>query len=228
MGSAGVSSGVMGELRLTAIGIGELRALFAGSPAIEEHLRSVAAQAWPPAPPPTRAPLLGKIGPLTRLPPDAPVTRPDVPNAADLRDVAHGRFVKPDRLAAAWALVRVWLDACGWPSLALTLDERAINDLDFELSTGGVETRFALRRLLNDKLSLPLRNASGQVTGYVPFEQALALREAWRPALPTLSAHNVATAQHIVGWLGGLESWADYARRAGMRPPDLVASFTQA
>nr|NLI50013.1 hypothetical protein [Propionibacterium sp.] len=216
----------MGELRLTAIGIGELRALFSGSPAIEEHLRSVAAHAWPPEPPPTRSPLLGKIGPLTRLPPDAPVVRPGVPTAADIHDLARGRFIKPDRLTAAWALVRVWLDACGWPTLSLALDEPAINDLDFELATGGVETRYALRRLLNDKLALPLRNAPGQVTGYVPFDHARALREAWRPALATLSPHNATTAQHIVGWLGGLESWADYAHRAGLRAPDLIASFT--
>lgn len=217
----------MGELRLTAIGIGELRSLFAGSPAIEEHLRAVAAHAWPPEQPAARKSLLGKAGPLTRVPADAPVVRPGVPTGADIHDLVCGRFIRPDRLTAAWALVRVWLDACGWPTLSLGLDEPAINDLDFELATGGVETRFALRRLLNDKLALPLRHAPGQVTGFVPFEHARALREAWRPALPTLSPHNATTAQHVVGWLGGLESWAEHARRTGLRAPDLIASFTQ-
>lgn len=218
----------MGELRLTAIGLRELQALFGGSPAIEEHLRAVAAQAWPPPPAAAKGRLLGRVGPLTKVPADAPVVRPGVPTLADVHDLARGRFIKPDRLTAAWALVRAWLDACGWPTLVLALDEPAINDLDFELATGGVETRYALRRLLNDRLALPLRPAPGQVTGYVPFEHARALRDAWRPALPTLSPHNTATAQHIVGWLGGLESWADYAHRSGLRAPDLIASFTQA
>ena len=218
----------MGELRLTAIGVGELKALFSGSPEIEEHLRTVAAQAFPPPQAPVKkGRLLGKVGPLVQPPPDAPVIRPGVPTNQDLHDLTRGRFVKADRLTAAWALVRLWLDACGWPTLVLAIDEPAMNELDFELATGGVETRYALRRLLNDKLALPLRNAPGQVTGFVPYEHAVALRETWRPAVPTLSPRNVATAQHIVGWLGGLEGWAAYACQVGHPLPDLIASFTQ-
>lgn len=217
----------MGELRLTAIGIGEFGSLFTGSPAIEEHLRAVAAEAWPPPVPPAKRRLLDRVGPVTRVPADAPVVRDGVPTGADLHDVTHGRFVRSERLSAAWALVRLWLDACGWPTLVLTLDEAAINDLDFELATGGVPTRFALRRLLNDRLALPLRTAPGQVTGFVPYDHAVALRETWRPAIPTLSPHNAAPAQRIVTWLGDLEAWAGHSRRAGQRLPDLVASFTQ-
>ncbi|HOA89920.1 MAG TPA: hypothetical protein PKG79_11245 [Propioniciclava tarda] len=218
---------VMGELRLTAIGVEALGTLFSGSPAIEEHLRGVAAAAYPPEVTPRRRGLLGKVGPITVVPDGAPIVKPGVPTNQDLHDVTHGRFVKADRLTAAWTLVRLWLDACGWPSLALDLDEAHMNDLDFELATGGVETRYALRRLLNDKLSLPLRTAPGQVTGYVDFDHARALRDAWRPALDTLSPHNRAVALHVVGWLGGLESWASYARPAGQPLPDLIASYTQ-
>ncbi len=216
----------MGELRLTAIAIDDLRALFQGSPAIEEHLRGVAAQAFPPDVPTPTASRLGKVGPLTRVPPDAPVVRPGVPTNDDLHKVTHGRFVTPDRLSAAWALVRLWLDACGWPTLVVAIDEPAMNDLDFELATGGVETRYALRRLLNDKLALPLRNAPGQVTGFTGYEAAVAMRDAWRPAIKTLSPHNAAVAEYIAAWMGGLESWADYARQHQRPLPDLVASFT--
>jgi len=216
----------MGDLRLTAIGIGELRTLFAGRPDVEAHLRAVAARAFPPPEPPARGGLLGKIGPLTRVPVDAPVVAPGVPTGQDVHDVATGRFVRPERLTAAWALVRLWLDACGWPTLSIGIDEPAIDDLDFELATGGVETRYGLRRLLNGRLGVPLRDAPGQVTGYLPFAEARALREAWRPAIPTLSPANAATAGHLVGWLGGLEGWAVYARAARHPLPDLVASFT--
>lgn len=218
----------MGELRLTAIGVDQLMELFSGSPAIEDHLRGAAAQAFPPPAPAAKGSLLRKVGPLLRVAPGAPVVRPGVPTGEDLHNLTRGRFVKADRLAAAWALVRVWLDACGWPSLVLTIDEPAMNDLDFELATGGVETRYALRRLLNGHLALPLRHAPGQVTGFVPYEQAVAMREAWRTALPTLSPHNAAVAQYLGGWLTGLEGWAEYARRTGLPLPDLIASFTQA
>ena len=33
--------------------------------------------------------------------------------------------------------------------------------------------------------------------------------------------------RQVVGWLGGLESWASYARQAGQPLPDLIASYTQ-
>lgn len=217
----------MGELRLTVIGMGELRTLFSHDAAVEEHLRSVAAQAFPAETTPKQKGLLGKLGPVTRLPGEAPIVKPGVPTGQDVTDLTHGRFIKADRLGAAWALVRVWLDATGWPTLAIGIDEASINDLDFELATGGVPTEFGLRRLLNGHLGLPLRDAPGQVTGYVGFEHARTMRETWRPALPTLSPANGQTAQHIVGWLGGLEQWAEFARQQGRPAPDLVCSFTQ-
>lgn len=217
----------MGELRLTSIGVADLATLFSGSPAVEEHLRGVAAAIWPPPPPVAPGRLLGRVGPLTRVPPDAPVVAAGVPTAQDLRDLTRGRFIKAERLTAAWALVRAWLDACGWPTLVLDIDEATMNELDFELATGGVETRFALRRLLNDRLALPLRTAPGQVTGCVPFQHADALRHAWRPAIPTLSPHTSPYAHRVVGWLSGLPAWAEFARQSGRPEPDLVASFQQ-
>ncbi len=216
----------MGELRLTAIGIDELRDVFSGSPNVGPYLRMLAAQAFPPEPVPQRRGLLSKVGPLTRVPPDAPVVRPGVPNGVDLGNVLQGRFVTPDRLSAAWVLVRLWLGAVGWSTLAVPLDEPLMNELDFELAAGGVETRFALRHLLNDRLFVPLRNAPGQVNGYVRFEHAAAMRDAWRPAVPTLSPHTGALASHLVGWMDGLGAWAQAARHSGRPAPDLVASFT--
>lgn len=215
----------MGELRLSAVGIDELRDLFSGSPAVEPYLRALAAQAFPPEPVPARRGLLGKVGPLTRVPPDAPVIRPGVPTGIDLANVVRGRFVTPDRLDAAWALVRLWLDNVGWSTLVIPLDEQLMSELDFELATGGVETRFALRGLLNERLAIPLRNAPGQVTGCVRFEHAAAMRDAWAPAVRTLSPHTAPIAQWVVGWLGGLDAWANAARQVGRPLPDVVASF---
>lgn len=216
----------MGELRLTSIGVDDLRSLFSGSPQIEAHLTAVAASAFPPPEPAARTGLLGKIGPLTRTPLDAPVIKPGVPTRADIHDLVRGKFLKADRLTAAWTLVRLWLDASGWPTLTLQLTEAAMNELDFELATGGVPSSYALRRLLNDKLALPLRNAPGQVTGYIRFDEAVSLRESWRKAAPTLSPHNAYVAQQIGAWLAGLEGWRRFASDAHRPAPDLVASFT--
>lgn len=214
----------MSELRLTSIALDDLRSLFSGSPAIEAHLEAVAAAAFP-TPTVGKRSLLDKVGPLTKVPANAPVLHPERPTRADVHDVTRGRFVPPERLPAAWTLVRAWVDACGWPTCTLTVTAASINDLDFELATGGVPTRYALRALLNDKLALPLRNGPGQATGYVSYDHARAMREAWAPAIPTLSPHHAQTAQYLVGWLGGLEGWAAFSATQGRPRPDLVALF---
>jgi hypothetical protein len=216
----------MGDLRLNAISIDEVRDLFSASPAAAEHLRVLAAAAFPPPEPPQKASMLDKIGPLMGRPSKAPVIRPGIPCGLDLDDLVHGRHVAPERLPAAWALMRLWLDAASWSALALRLDETTINDLDFELASGGVEARFALRRLLNGGLTLPLRDAPGQVTGYARFDHARAMRDAWRPTLAWLSPGHAQTAGTIVAWLDGLEYWARNAHQAGRGVPDVIASFT--
>lgn len=217
----------MGELRLTSVAAADLAGLFAGSPQIESVLQQAREQRFgAPITTPQRG-LLAKAGPLTRVPAGAPIVRPDVPTAADVHDLTRGRFVRPDRLSAAWALVHLYLEVTGWPTFALDVPLSTLDELDFELATGGVPTTLSLRALLNGRLELPLRPRPGQLTGLVDADRARALRDAWRPAVATLSPHHAAVAGQIVGWLGQLESWEDFATHRGLRRPDLAVFYDE-
>lgn len=215
----------MGEVRLHAIGIDEVRELFSGSPDAAARLTDLALAAFPaPARTPTVG-LLGKLGPLVRRPPDAPIVLPGVPTARDLAALLAGRDLPPDRLAAGWALVRLWLDDRGWGHLAFTLAEAELDDLDFALSAGGVDARFALRKLFNDQVALPVKALPGQVTGYVRYAHARGMADAWRPALGGLPGPVAGVAGEVVAWLDRFEAWAHEARDAGRPAPDLVAAW---
>lgn len=213
----------MGEVRLYAIGIDEVRDLFSGSPDHAERLRRLAVAAFPPAPVPQQRGLLSKLGPMVRRPLDAPVVYPGVPTGRDLDDLIHGRDLPPDRLSAGWALVRLWLDDTAWGRLDLTLDEARLDDLDFALSRAGVDPRFAVRKLFNRQAALPLKELPGQVTGYVRHAHALAMADAVRSALPSLTEEQAALAEPLVAWLGSLEGWAAEAETAARAVPDVVA-----
>lgn len=219
----------MGDVRLFAVGIDELRDLFSGSPESAERIRSLASRAFPPTPAAAHArpTLLSRLGgPLTKHPANGPVVRPDVPTRADLENLLAGRHFAPDRIGAAWALVRLWLEDASWGTLTVGLDERRMDDIDFHLSSGGVESRYALRRLFNDRLALPVQHAPGQVTGYVRGSHALSMRDAYRAATSWLDAGHSAPLRDIADWLDGFDAWAERAPSAGRPAPDLVASFT--
>ena len=65
----------MGELRLYALGIDELRGLVGAGDKTAE-LREAARRAFAPAEQPKSRGLIGKLGPLFRRAPDAPVLAP--------------------------------------------------------------------------------------------------------------------------------------------------------
>lgn len=218
----------MGEARLHAIGIDEVRDLFSGAPDAAAHLAHLAATAFPPEVTARPVGLLGKLGPLLRRPPGAPVVRPGVPTARDLDDLVHGRDLGPDRLSAGWALVRLWLDDRAWGQTVATLAEGDIDELDFALSSAGVPARLAFRQVFNDRLAIPVKALPGQATGYVRHGHALAMAEAWRPVLATLPNVLAGPARDLVDWLDGFAAWADDARTAGRPAPDLVATWRSA
>lgn len=215
----------MGEVQLHAIGIDEVRDLFSGNPDAAARLTGLATAAFPSSARPRSVGLLSKLGPLLRRPPDAPVVFPGVPTGRDLADLVQGRDLGPGRLSAGWALVRLWLDDRAWGRLALSMGEPDLDDLDFALSTAGVDTRFALRKVFNDQLAIPVKPLPGQVTGYVRYGHARAMAAAWREALPGLTDGPAATAREVTEWLDRFAGWADEARDAGRPAPDLVATW---
>ena len=77
----------MGELRLYAIGVDEVRDVFCASPALEHQFRSIAAEAFPAHTTPKQPGMLGKLGPLFRRPPEAVIVQPDTPVEADVAEL---------------------------------------------------------------------------------------------------------------------------------------------
>ena len=216
----------MADMRLSAIAIDDLRDLFSGNADAGQRLRQLASAAFPPAPPAPRRGVLHKLGgPLLRRAADAPVVRPGVPTGNDLNDLLAGRDVLGDRLSAVWTLVQLWLADRAWGQLDLAITEDRLNDLDFELATRGVPAEFALRKVFNGRLSVPVKALPGQVTGYVRTVHARQMALSWEPVVATLSSGNAETARQIVDWLGGFERWTDLAVDGGRRPPDLVSTL---
>lgn len=213
----------MAELRLSLINISEFRELQTGSPEIENYLMHLVQAAYP-LPEPRPRKILGFIPAKPKL--IARPVDPAAPTQTDARNLARGKFIAPDRLDAAWTLTRSWLDSVAWANWCVSITEAQINEIDFELASWGVETHFALRRLLNNRLSIPLRNPQGQVSGYVKYDQAVGLRQAWGPALSSLSPGNRNFAAGLCQWLGSLEQYAANARQRGRKAPDLLAWYS--
>src|SRR5690606_40003393 len=80
----------MGELRLYAIGIDEVRGMFGARPDEAQRLREIAARALEPEPVAPSGGLLSRLGPIFRRPPGAPVISPTQPQPADLEALLAG------------------------------------------------------------------------------------------------------------------------------------------
>lgn len=215
----------MGEMHLYAIGIDEFRDLFAGHAESARDLRGLAASAFPPPEQPRTVGLLDRLGPLFKRPENAPVIRPDVPTGHDLDDLVHGRDIAPERLTAAWTLIRLWLDAHSFGHVALPLDGARIEHLDFELGRVGVPSHLSMASLFNRKLGIPPKLLPGHAGGYTRAGHAVALRDAWKPILDEVDDETRSVARPLVTWLDEHEARAEKAHEAGRIPPDLVALY---
>lgn len=215
----------MGELRLYAIGVDEVRDLFCASPAVAAEFRRVVAERFPPETTPKAPGMLGKLGPLFRKPAGAVLIRPDTPVESDVADLLTGRFIAPDRQPVAWRLLESYLAATAWSGHRIELDVTRFNDLEFDLARAGVEPRFGLGRLVNRELGIPLQTYRGLATGYTPHAVALDAAAAWRNALPSLSPQNRAMAEPYAAWLAQFHHYAQAAPAKGRPIPDLIVVY---
>ena len=215
----------MGELRLYAIGIDEVRDVFRASPELAAELRRVAETAYPPKTTPPAPGLLGKLGPMFRRPAGAPVVSPDTPVEADVADLLAARFIRPERQPAAWRLLEAYIDAQAWGRHRLDLDVNRFNDLEFDLARAGLHPQFGLTRLVNNELRLPLQTYRGLSTGCIQHEQALQAASAWRNVLNHLSAENRAIAEPYAAWLAQFHHYGQMAPQKARPAPDLVVIY---
>ena len=217
----------MAEVRCWAIGIDEVREMFAASPTLSARLLELAEPAFPvPPSPPPRPGLLGKLGPLLRRPPDAPVVTPGSPTRLDAESLVRGRFVPQSRLEPAWVLVERWLDDLAWSHARFELTDHELDSLDFDLARAGVVSQHGVRHLWGRDARLTLRPLPGAQVGYLRYQNALALADDWARALPQLEGDAARTAAEVTAFLDGLRGAADAASEAGRPTPDVVTLRT--
>lgn len=212
----------MGSVRLYAIAIDEVRDILRAGEETSARLRAVAAERFGGSTP-TAPGRLGKLGPVFRRAPDAPVVRPDVPSGSDVDTLIAGRYVAPHRLVPCWMLLEAWIDSIAWGSAGRDVTESQLNDFDFDLVRAGVPARYGLRGLLKTGLGIALLPYPGLAAGWVTLDHAQAMAAAWRPAIPSLGEEQQEAATRLLAWLDNFPGWVENAARQNRPPPDLVA-----
>jgi hypothetical protein len=212
-----------GELRLYAVGIEEMRTLISADPAKFEELRMAARRAFEPHSEPVRTGLIGKLGPIFRRPPAAPVLSPTQPEPADVEALLAGVYIAPDRMGASWRVLEALVQFRSWGSTRMELSRQALDDLDFALARGGVSASVGLRHLLNSTTGVRLIPVHGLTVGWHRYEQVLAMAGAYRTAIPQIkSTEQQDLIAGLVTWLDGFVGWAQVAVSLRRPTPDLV------
>jgi len=213
----------MGELRLYAVSLDEVRGVFGASAETAQHLRAMAQQAFTPAPEESRTGLLSKLGPIFRRPPATQVISPTQPEPRDLEVLLAGAYVPPARAGATWRLLETLISGMAWGSTRMGLTAEALDDLDFALARGGVSAAVGLRHLLDHRTELTLVPVQGLVVGWHPYETALAMAGAYRAAIPQIKdPEQQAMTNALAGWLDGFVPWAQVSASLGRPVPDLL------
>ncbi|MFT4166776.1 MAG: hypothetical protein QM650_16185 [Microlunatus sp.] len=212
----------MGELRLYAIGIEELRGIIGAGPLTEE-LREAARRAFAPPIPPKSTGLLGKLGPLFRRPPDAPIVGATDPVPHDVDVLLAGAYIHPDRMGASWRVLEALAAYRAWGSTRLPLDPQSLEDLDFALARGGVAAAVGIGHLLASNTGVRLIPVQGLTVGWHRHAKALAMADAYRAAGPAIKTDEQRElVSNLVGWLDGFVHWSHVAGTLGRPVPDLV------
>lgn len=212
----------MGELRLYAIGIPELRGIVGAGPLTVE-LREAARRAFTPPQAPRARGLIGRLGPIFRRPPDAPVTSPTDPEPRDVDVLLAGAYISPDRMGASWRVLEALVQYRCWGSTRLPLSPQSLDDLDFALARGGVVAAVGLGHLLTSSTGVRLIPVQGLTVGWHPHDKALAMAGAYRAAMPQIKTDEQREqVGQLVSWLDGFVHWSQVAVSIGRPVPDLV------
>ncbi len=213
----------MGELRLYAVGIDEVRSIYGADPAHHDQLRDAARRAFTPPAPPARGGLIGRLGPIFRRPPATPVISPTQPEPQDVEALLAGAYVPPDRMGATWRVLEALVQSRCWGSTRMELTAQAVDDLDFALARGGVSAAVGIRHLLTSNTDVNLIPVQGLTVGWHPHDKALAMADAYRSAMPQIKTEEQ---RRLVGglvtWLDGFTPWARVAVQLDRPVPDLV------
>ncbi len=192
----------MGTLQLWAVNIDQARRIFSADPATAQRLRDAAQQQFQRSHTPGPG-LLGKLGPLMRRPNGSAATNPDRPTPDDIEDMLAGRYLPPQRLAAAWALFEFWLTLLAVNHSRIELTESELRDFDFDLARHQVPSRYSLSDLFTTDLGITLTRHEGLADGWVTGRQAADMAQAWAPAWAELTEANRRIAEQLNPLLNG-------------------------
>lgn len=219
----------MGELRLHAISVYDVRDMFGALPDLAAQLREIASNTFvvPVTEQQRRPSMIQRIGPLTRHNPMAIIYPAGQPTPADWETLLAGRYVDPDRVPVSWRVVDAWVDARDWGTATFPLNSQEVEQFDFSLTRAGLPAQFGLRNLLANDAALPLRPAHGMRVGYAKNQHVLATADALRRILDQVEEAPDGPAHYLSGFLDAFCEWTDQARRADRLLPDLFVVWWQ-
>lgn len=213
----------MGELRLYAIGVDEVAAMFGAPDELAERLRARVTARLAPQSSPSHGGLLSKLGPIFKRPPGTPVVDVDDPVPADLERLLSGSYVPVERSVATWRLLELLIKETGWSSTGMSLSGAELDGLDFALARGGVPPSGGLRHLMKTGLQLPIVLPQGLLVGCQPGRQVIWMAQAYHQASPEIeSEQHRQQVDALAGWLDWFEYWAGEAQAVTRPAPDLV------
>jgi hypothetical protein len=214
----------MGELRLYAIGIEEVRSMFGAPPEQARTLTEIANRAYAPGPAESRPKgLLSRLGPLFKRVPAAPVVSATQPEPRDVEVLLAGAYVPHERTGATWRVLETLVQGVAWGSTKMALSSQGLDDLDFALARGGVSASVGLRHLLSSPTSVTLLPVKGLTVGWSPYAKALAMADAYRSAMGEIkTGEQQELIAALVTWLDGFIPWGNLAPQLGRPTPDLV------
>lgn len=220
----------MGELRLYAIAIDEVRDMFGAPADLAARLRDQGHAALQPASAahaPEHQGLLSRLGPIFRRVPGTPVLDPGDPTPDDLERVLAGGYVPAERNVATWRVLEALVKENSWGATGVVLSAEELDTFDFALARGGVNAAAGLRHLLNTSTELALRLPAGLLVGYHTGEQAVWMAQSYREALPEVEDRGQRDlAYGLANWLDGLPHWARVAASLHRQAPDLVGFWS--
>lgn len=212
----------MADLRLYAMGIDEVLDLHGADPAERPRLQEIAERSFAPAAPVKLPGLLGKVGPLFKRSPEAPVINPTDPTGQDIADFLSGDHIAHERVPAAWRLLETLVSESSWGSIRLPLTPHEVDGVDFALARGGVAANVGLRHLFTTGTEINLPPVRGLTVGWYDHQRALAMAEAYRIGLDQVSPEHQEMIAGLITWLDGFPHWAEVAPSVQRPAPDLI------
>lgn len=212
----------MGELRLHALSITEIRDMVGASPELARTLRTIAGERFRVTDRHQQRGLLGKLGPLLkRSAANSPVFPPTMPLPSDWENLIAGRYIAPERLELSWLVLDTWIDALDWGTLTWQFSPAELDDFDFALTRAGLPARHGLRKMMGADAQLGVRPGPDMRVGYAKNAHVLAGGEELARVVDQVEDHHRAAATGLRDFLAEFPAWTRTAIDQGRPAPDL-------